>query len=366
MSVSCDSQSSSLPASSPKKKSEVVSEFVHAGLKTPAIEQGGVFKKHIHAEHFVPLVGIARNNILPLEFLFDYYNYRFHLLLERNQTIPKSIENEQLDKLHRALDECDFAGEESSTCACLELFWPFVSAHCHDKSRGAQHPSSLDKFIQKPIIKIRAKTSENGLLEELTHSASLNYPLSYPIENPCPTAHLFKKDEVQYMKDIDSCAFKVKINDEVCCLKVGREKYLRREALLLAKMPSHPSLPRLVGLVEAAEGKVDQIVTPFITGVSLDRAQPTSEKQKQTWKEQMSDAVAELHKNNLVWGDVNPSNVMIEEETRKAVLIDFGGGAAEGWVSSRFKNSKEGDVQGLGRLLEYIDRMEMQSNWDLN
>ena len=86
---------------------------------------------------------------------------------------------------------------------------------------------------------------------------------------------------MQYTKDIDACAFKVKINGGVYCVKDGCEKYLRRQALLLAKMPSHPSLPPLVRLVEAAEGKVDQNVMAFITGVSLDRTQPTSEKQKQ-------------------------------------------------------------------------------------
>ena len=42
-------------------------------------------------------------------------------------------------------------------------------------------------------------------------------------------------------------------------------------------------------------------------------------------------------------------------------MIDFGR-AAEGWVDSRFKNSKEGDLQGFDRVMKHIERMEMHSD----
>ena len=54
--------------------------------------------------------------------------------------------------------------------------------------------------------------------------------------------------------------------------------------------------------------------------------------ERQRWKTQIDDTVAQLHANGIIWGDVKDANVLIERKTRDAWLIDFGGSVTDGWV----------------------------------
>ena len=47
------------------------------------------------------------------------------------------------------------------------------------------------------------------------------------------------------------------------------------------------------------------------------------------WTEQIRDAIQYLHRNNLVWGDAKPGNILIRG-TDSIVLVDFGSGYTEG------------------------------------
>ena len=79
--------------------------------------------------------------------------------------------------------------------------------------------------------------------------------------------------------------------------------------------------------------------------------------QKTTWKSQISRAVHLLHQNNIIWGDVAPDNILICENESKAVLIDSGGGFKLRWVDYNLFGSKEGDLDALKRIIDYIDIM---------
>lgn len=83
-----------------------------------------------------------------------------------------------------------------------------------------------------------------------------------------------------------------------------------------------------------------------------------SDEEKKTWKEQITSAVQLLHTNGMVWGDVKPDNVMIERSTGRAILIDFGGGHNERWVEAKLQETKEGDLQGLSRLVQHISNLK--------
>ena len=62
----------------------------------------------------------------------------------------------------------------------------------------------------------------------------------------------------------------------------------------------------------------------------------------------------------MVWGDVKPDNIMIEKESNHVMLVDFGGGFSTGWIENRLQDTEAGDLQGLSRVLEYIDKIETE------
>ena len=78
---------------------------------------------------------------------------------------------------------------------------------------------------------------------------------------------------------------------------------------------------------------------------------PSSLKEK--WAAQIEHTVAELHKNDIIWGDAKPENVIIDEND-DAWLIDFGGGFTPPWVELENQESREGDLLALARIREKL------------
>ena len=71
------------------------------------------------------------------------------------------------------------------------------------------------------------------------------------------------------------------------------------------------------------------------------------------WSKQIEQAICYLHTNELVWGDAKAANVLIRENG-DIVLIDFGGGATKGWVDIENYETKKGDLQGLERIVKFM------------
>lgn len=75
---------------------------------------------------------------------------------------------------------------------------------------------------------------------------------------------------------------------------------------------------------------------------------------RQRWATQVSETVAELHKANIVWGDAKAENVLIDSENN-AWVTDFGGGYTVGWVDAENAGTVPGDLQGLARILDFLN-----------
>ena len=71
-------------------------------------------------------------------------------------------------------------------------------------------------------------------------------------------------------------------------------------------------------------------------------------------------AVELLHSADLIWEDVKAGNILIDKED-KAWLIDFGGDTTEGWVDFDHVETKQGDLQGLQKLRQYLE-LEQYTN----
>jgi serine/threonine protein kinase len=55
----------------------------------------------------------------------------------------------------------------------------------------------------------------------------------------------------------------------------------------------------------------------------------------------------------LIWGDAKPGNILINIDGN-AILVDFGGGYTDGWVDEKVSNTVKGDLQGIRRIIKYI------------
>lgn len=71
------------------------------------------------------------------------------------------------------------------------------------------------------------------------------------------------------------------------------------------------------------------------------------------WAKQVSHTVEELHRIGAVWGDAKTDNILIDKDGN-AWVIDFEGGYTEGWVDKDKAGTEEGDLQGLGKILDRI------------
>ncbi|KAF2225004.1 hypothetical protein BDZ85DRAFT_214831 [Elsinoe ampelina] len=86
--------------------------------------------------------------------------------------------------------------------------------------------------------------------------------------------------------------------------------------------------------------------TPLTTYLDSDAAESHREK----WAGEVERTISVLHDNGIVWGDAKADNFMVDEGNR-LWIIDFGGSYTEGWVDEGLKETEEGDLQGMGKVV---------------
>ena len=98
----------------------------------------------------------------------------------------------------------------------------------------------------------------------------------------------------------------------------------QQEAQVLARL-SHPSLVRVIDFFEE-QGNA-YLVMDFVEGENLSeriaRQGAIPEAQVLAWADQLLDAIAHCHRQNIIHRDIKPQNVIIREDGR-VVLVDFG------------------------------------------
>jgi RIO-like serine/threonine protein kinase len=81
------------------------------------------------------------------------------------------------------------------------------------------------------------------------------------------------------------------------------------------------------------------------------------------WEEQLTAIIKELHAHGIVWGDVHPMNIVIDE-AMDAWAVDFGGMNNVEFVDNENRETVEGDWQGIARIFrEWLPDPQRRRRW---
>jgi hypothetical protein len=116
------------------------------------------------------------------------------------------------------------------------------------------------------------------------------------------------------------------------------------------------------GLVLLDNGLVAGMLFEWLEGLPLAEYPRLADRRlHERWREQVEGIVKELHRHEIVWGDVNVHNIFIDAND-DAWVIDFGGNCNVEFVDEELKETYEGDLQGLRRVFgEWLPAMAGKS-----
>ena len=174
--------------------------------------------------------------------------------------------------------------------------------------------------------------------------------------------HALGEDPTRVLVDLDGsgpktvCFFKTLTRGYSLDLEHELEAHLR---VLKSTLAPDARVVRLRGIV-AVESRIAGLLFTHINHRSEndgllfeDQLLHTPIHLRQRWAGQIQDTVTQLHDAGLVWGDAKAENVMIDKNN-DAWLTHLGGGHTEGWVDEDKAGTKEGDLQGVARIVEHL------------
>jgi hypothetical protein len=134
----------------------------------------------------------------------------------------------------------------------------------------------------------------------------------------------------------------------------GVEKYCRIHGS--SRSPQELLTSRLYGIVVDKKGFLRGQLYHWIEvghHLTWDVLETTPIATRTKWASQVRETLATLHAMDVIWGDVKAENVLIDK-LGNAIVIDLEGGATRGWIDEDKMGTREGDLQGLERLADYI------------
>jgi serine/threonine protein kinase len=151
-----------------------------------------------------------------------------------------------------------------------------------------------------------------------------------------------------------------------------REREFERELCILSRindtgLAAQLRVPKLQGIVVSGEDTIGMLMT-LITSSEVGTHLRSLGLQSRSelhgkWEEQLTIIIRELHAHEIVWGDVHPMNIVIDE-SMDAWAIDFGGMNNVEFVDNENRETVEGDWQGITRIFrEWLPNPQRRSRW---
>ncbi|KFY92584.1 hypothetical protein V498_04846 [Pseudogymnoascus sp. VKM F-4517 (FW-2822)] len=255
----------------------------------------------------------------------------------------------------------------------------------------ATETGSLHTLMYPKVINLQVVTKEGKLMAIKRDDLPI-YDLHPPITDPrilnISLPH-YQVSTIQVIANLFSTVYKVTVDGEIMCAKLARESthdsicddINKLYEIQSANFPSVVRVPRLIGLVESHTGIVGYLMAYIPTyrhnleyalrcakttlgaddrhrdGTPLP-ATTISKARREKWSSQIEETLVALHSRNIVWGDAKTANILIDEATDDAWVVDFGGGNTEGWIDHELRESVEGDQQALRRI-----KKELAKDW---
>ncbi|GAB7353477.1 hypothetical protein MBLNU459_g3931t1 [Dothideomycetes sp. NU459] len=246
---------------------------------------------------------------------------------------------------------------------------------------------TLEDFFKSPTYHLELVDAGNSMNIRIEGGEECSYTPSYDI-CPIPTMDLpeacksisrLKASSIsiapsrQEMNPLRSVQGKVvTVDGAVMYFKprtAGREIEFEREIRILCRAKElglnrgQIRLPDLLGIAVSDEKGVTTIgmlmtliISPKMGTHLLSEQFWSQHELHHLWEEQVIATVQQLHANQIVWGDVNPCNVVIDKDLN-AWVIDFGGMNNPEFVDDDKAETMEGDWQGIQRLFhEWLPR----------
>ena len=109
----------------------------------------------------------------------------------------------------------------------------------------------------------------------------------------------------------------------------------------------------LVGLVVADEGTTAiGLLLEWIQGSTLgDPFYTNARAHHAKWKKQVMEIIGALHAHSILWGDMNPHNIIVDKAF-DAWVVDFGGRCNTQFIDEENAETETGDWQGFHRLFD--------------
>lgn len=230
--------------------------------------------------------------------------------------------------------------------------------------------ASLNGYINAPTQHFKLCANQRNELElELIENARRSPKFGVRIAEHLASPWLsFKPSDVticaeSYEEAISSVPGRVRVSGSdsmffklyrFCDSKLAERELEAYKKISLASLPDS-RISRLHGLVQENGRLYGLLLMPYIEATPLSHVfmHGTSEFTRQKWADQITSTMSQLHEAGILWGDVKSDNVLIDT-SQDAWIIDFGGGNTDGWVDPELAGTKEGDLQGLHKIIEFL------------
>ena len=231
---------------------------------------------------------------------FDYKAIRCMLLVRPNDHVNHvrdCLENSILCSLGEVIHDEEHEDQDRKRAVrnkapgILEALWPHFIAELERRGAVCQRGVCTERAKEAFIGHVMVKTLDDGKsIVCRMHCERAAHKARPPFPNPLPELRKFYKAQMEDWVRHAKGLFEVHISGKQCFLKTikgsGRLT-LKRELMTLAKLPNHPNVEMLEGVLSVGDGYLEGILLESIRGTPLHRIKLPKAEDCEKWKKQL-------------------------------------------------------------------------------